>query len=151
VEDDLQKLFDRIEHSRMRRAVKQHTDCKGRLLYLERWLKAPLQGEDGSLAERTAGTPQGGVGSPLLATLFRHYGCAKGMVRSVPDHPWARDADDGVGHWRTEAAARHLLVARDERLKACGLRLHPDKTRIISWKDDDRRGTYPETRVDCLG
>jgi RNA-directed DNA polymerase len=61
VEYDIQKLFDSIEHSLMLRAVKHHTDCKWLLLYIERWLKAPMQGEDGKLIERTAGTPQGGV------------------------------------------------------------------------------------------
>jgi RNA-directed DNA polymerase len=151
VEYDIQKLFDSIEHSLMLRAVKHHTDCKWLLLYIERWLKAPMQGEDGSLVERTAGTPQGGVVSPLLANLFLHYVFDKWMVRTFPDQPWARYADDGVVHCRTEAEAKHLLVALDERFKACGLRLHPDKTRIIYCKDDDRRGTYPETRFDFLG
>jgi RNA-directed DNA polymerase len=151
VEYDIQKLFDSIDHSLMLRAVKHHTDCTWLLLYIERWLKAPMQEEDGKLVERTAGTPQGGVVSPLLANLFLHYVFDKWMVRTFPDHPWARYADDGVVHCRTEAEATHLLGALDERFKACGLRLHPDKTQIIYCKDDDRRGTYPETRFDFLG
>lgn len=151
VEYDIQKLFDSIEHSRMRRAVKQHTDCTWLLLYSERWLQAPMQGEDGSVVERTAGTPQGGVVSPLLANLFLHYVFDKWMVRAFPDHAWARDADDGVVHCRTEAEARHLLAALDARFNAGGLRLHPDKPRGMYCKDDDRRGTYPETRCDFLG
>jgi RNA-directed DNA polymerase len=151
VEYDSQKLFDSIEHALMLRAVKHHTACKWRLLYIERGLKAPLQGEDGSLVERTAGTPQGGVGRPLLANLLLHYGFDKWLVRTFPNQPWARYADDGVGHCRTAAEARHLLAALDARGKACGLRLHPDKPRIMYCKDDDRRGTYPETRFDCLG
>jgi RNA-directed DNA polymerase len=151
VEYDIPKLFDSIEHSLMLRAVQHHTDGTWLLLYIERWLKAPMQGKDGNLVERTAGTPQGGVVSPLLANLFLHYVFDKWMVRTCPAHPWARDAEDGVVHCRTEAEARPLLVALDERCKACGLRLHPDKTRIIYGKDEDRRGTYPETRFDVLG
>lgn len=110
-----------------------------------------MQGEDGQLIERTAGTPQGGVVSPLLANLFFHYVFDKWMDRTFPDQPWARYADDGVVHCRTEAEARYLLAALQERFKACGLALHPDKTRIVYCKDDDRRGEYPETRFDFLG
>jgi RNA-directed DNA polymerase len=151
VEYDIQKLFDSIDHSLMLRAVKHHTDCKWLLLYIERWLKAPMQGEDGQLIERTAGTPQGGVVSPLLANLFLHYVFDKWMDRTFPDHPWARYADDGVVHCRTEAEAGQLLAALQERFKACGLALHPDKTRIVYCKDEDRRGEYSETRFDFLG
>jgi RNA-directed DNA polymerase len=151
LEYDIQRLFDSIGHSLMLRAVKHHTDCKWLLLYIERWLTAPMQQEDGSLVERTAGTPQGGVVSPLLANLFLHYVFDKWMVRTFPGHPWARYADDGVVHCRTEAEAKHLLAALGERFQACGLGLHPEKTRIIYCKDDDRRGTYPETRFDFLG
>ena len=148
---DIQKLFDRIGHSRMLRAVKPHPDCKWRRRDIERWRTAPLQQEDGSRVERTAGTPQGGVVRPLLANLFLHYVFDKGRVRTFPGQPWARDADDGVVHGRTEAEAKHLLAALGERFQACGLGLPPEKTRIISCKADDRRGTDPETRVDFLG
>lgn len=151
VEYDIQKLFDTIDHTLMLRAVKHHTDCKWVLLYIERWLTAPMQLEDGSCVARTAGTPQGGVVSPLLANLFLHYGFDQWMLRTFPQHPWARYADDGVVHCRTEAEALHLLAALGERFKTCGLALHPDKTRVIYCKDDDRRGTYPETRFDFLG
>jgi RNA-directed DNA polymerase len=151
VEYDIQRLFDEIDHALMLRAVTHHTDCKWLLLYIERWLKAPMQREDGSLVARTAGTPQGGVASPLLANLFLHYVFDKWMARTFPRYPWARYADDGVVHCRTEGEARHLLEALGERFQACGLRLHPEKTRIIYCKDDDRRGTYPETQFDFLG
>lgn len=151
VEYDIQRLFDEIDHALMLRAVAHHTTCTWLLLYIERWLKAPMQREDGSLVERTAGTPQGGVVSPLLANLFLHYVFDKWMARTFPRYPWARYADDGVVHCRTEGEARHLLEALGERFQACGLRLHPEKTRIIYCKDDDRRGTYPETQFDFLG
>jgi RNA-directed DNA polymerase len=151
VEYDIPKLFDSIEHTLRLRAVKYHPDWKWLLLSSERGLTAPMQREDGSCVARTAGTPPGGVVRPLLANLFLQYGFDKGMGRTFPQPPWARYADDGVVHGRTEAEAKHLLAALAERFKTCGLGLHPDKTRIIYGKDDDRRGTYPETRCDFLG
>jgi len=61
---DTQAYFDSIDWELMLRAVRQHTDCRWVLLYVERWLKAPVQMEDGSIVPRTAGTPQGGVTTP---------------------------------------------------------------------------------------
>ena len=58
------------------RAVRKHTACPWALLYIDRWLKAPMQMADGSLIGRERGTPQGGVISPLLANLFLHYGAS---------------------------------------------------------------------------
>jgi RNA-directed DNA polymerase len=151
VEYDIQRLFDSIEHTRMLQAVKHHTDCKGLLLYIERWLKAPRQMEDGSLVARTAGTPQGGVASPLLANLFLHDVFDQWMARTFPQHPWARYADDGVVHGRTEGEAQQLREALHARFKECSLALHPEKTQIVSCKDDDRRREYPKTQFDVLG
>ena len=70
-----------------------------------------------------------------MANLFLHYVFDKWMDRTFPDHPWARYADDGVVHCRTGVEARQLLAALQERFKACGLALHPDKTRIVYCKD----------------
>jgi RNA-directed DNA polymerase len=151
VEYDSHTLFDSSDHALRRRAVTHHTDGTGLRLYIERGLNAPRQGEDGPRIERTAGTPQGGVVSPWLANLFRHDVCDNWMDRTFPDHPWARYAADGGGHCRTEAEARPLLAALQERFKACGLALPPDQTRIVYGQDDDRRGDYPETRCDLLG
>jgi group II intron reverse transcriptase/maturase len=58
---DVQTYFDSLDWELMLKAVRQHTDCRWVLLYVERWLKAPVQMEDGSIVPRTAGTPQGGV------------------------------------------------------------------------------------------
>src|SRR5262245_27933336 len=93
----------------------------------------------------------GGVRSPLLANLFLHDVFDKWMDRTFPARPWARYADDGVVHCRTEAEARQLRAALQERFKACGLARHPDTTRIVYCKDDDRRGESPEARFDFLG
>ena len=65
LEFDIKGLFDNIRHDLLMRAVKTHTDCKWLLLYIERWLKAPFQMEDGRIIQRRSGTPQGGVIAPL--------------------------------------------------------------------------------------
>jgi len=151
LEFDIKGLFDNIDHGLLLRAVRTHTDCKWLILYIERWLKAPFQTEDGQVIDRNAGTPQGGVISPLLSNLFLHYVFDLWMKRNRPQNPWARYADDGVAHCRTKGEAEELLKQLHRRFRECGLELHPDKTRIVYCKDDDRRGDYPETKFDFLG
>lgn len=151
LEFDIKGLFDNIDHDLLMRAVKAHTDCKWLLLYIERWLKAPFQMEDGRIVERRSGTPQGGVISPVLSNLFLHYVFDRWMERHFPKNPWARYADDAVAHCRTKTEAEGLLERLHKRFKECGLGLHPEKTRIVYCKDDDRRGDYPEIKFDYLG
>ena len=109
LEFDIKGLFDNIAHDLLMRAVKTHTDCKWLLLYIERWLKAPFQLEDGRIIERRSGTPQGGVISPVLSNLFLHYVFDKWMERNFLKNPWARYADDAVAHCRTKTEAEGLL------------------------------------------
>ena len=151
LEFDIKGLFDNIEHDLLMKAVKHHTRNKWILLYIERWLKAPFQQNDGTQLERTKGTPQGGVISPVLANLFLHYVFDKWMERNYPQHPFCRYADDGITHCRTEAEAKLLLKSLDVRFKECGLELHPEKTKIVYCKDDDRRGEYSDISFDFLG
>jgi len=151
LEFDIKGLFDNIDHDLLMRAVRKHTDCKWMLLYIERWLKAPFQGEEGIWVERTKGTPQGGVISPLLANLFLHYVFDKWMERNYPQVPFCRYADDGVVHCGAESEAGLMKEVLESRFKECNLELHPEKTRIIYCKDDDRRGEHPHTRFDFLG
>lgn len=73
VEFDIKGLFDNIDHELLLRALRKHCEEKWILLYVERWLVAPLAGKDGALSPRTRGTPQRGVISPLLANLVLHY------------------------------------------------------------------------------
>lgn len=115
------------------------------------WLKAPFKMKDGSIVERTSGTPQGGVISPVLANLFLHYTFDKWMERNQPQTPWARYADDGVVHCRTQKEAEMLHHRLEQRFKECGLELHPDKTRIVYCKDDIRSENHSETSFDFLG
>lgn len=133
------------------RAIRKHTDSRWVILYIERWLKAPLQTVEGKLVNREKGTPQGSVVSPVLANLFLHYVFDRWMEKNAPKLPWARYADDGLVHCHTKEEAEQMLQRLRERFAACGLELHPDKTRIVYCKDDDRRGPYPETSFDFLG
>jgi group II intron reverse transcriptase/maturase len=148
---DIKGFFDSIDWALLLRAVRKHTDCKWVLLYIERWLKAPVQLEDGSLIHRERGTPQGGVISPLLANLFLHYAFDKWMERSYPHVPFERYADDGICHCRSRAEAEGLRVAMERRFAECGLELNLQKTRVVYCKDDNRRGDYPEQKFDFLG
>jgi RNA-directed DNA polymerase len=133
------------------KAVRNHTDNPWVILYIERWLKTPFQTKDGTLKARTSGCPQGGVISPVLANLFLHYAFDKWMDRTYPDHPFARYADDGVVHCRTREDAEELYTSLVQRMRECKLEIHPDKTRIVYCKDDDRRENWEETSFDFLG
>jgi RNA-directed DNA polymerase len=148
---DIKGFFDNIDWELMLTAVRAHTDCPWALLYIERWLKAPVQMEDGRIGERTAGTPQGGVISPLLANLFLHYAFDAWMTREFPRIPFERYADDAICHGRSEAEARALWRALEARMSACKLTLHPEKTKIVYCKDANRKGDYPNICFDFLG
>ena len=151
LEFDIKALFDNIDHQLLMKAVRKHTDNPWVILYIKRWLTAPFQMPDGTVKERTRGTPQGGVISPILANLFLHYAFDLWMDRNHPDKPFARYADDGVAHCRSMRQAEELHESLKERFAECGLELNPTKTRIVYCKDDDRTGNYPVTRFDFLG
>ena len=138
---DLKAFFDSIPHDLLLKAVSKHTDLAWVLLYVRRWLVAPLQREDGTIVERDRGTPQGSAISPLLANLFLHYAFDRWMAREFPAVAFERYADDAVAHCATEAQARKVLDAIAARMAEVGLELHPDKTRIVYCKDADRRGS----------
>ena len=148
---DLKGFFDSIDWELMLKAVRRHTDCPWVRLYIERWLRSPVQMEDGRIVARTAGTPQGGVISPLLANLFLHYAFDMWMAREFPHIPFERYADDAICHCRTEAEARALWQALESRMADCKLMLHPEKTKIVYCKDANRRGDFPDIRFDFLG
>src|ERR1700730_12797267 len=137
---DIRAYFDSILHELLLKAVRKHTDCAWVLLYIERWLKAPVQLEDGTVVPRTAGTPQGGVISPLLANLFLHYAFDAWMSRNYPYIPFERYADDAICHCKSAEEARALWSALQDRFAACKLVLHPEKTKIVYCKDANRRG-----------
>ena len=148
---DVKGYFDSIDWELLLKAVRRHTDCPWVLLYIERWLKAPVQMEDGSVVPRTAGTPQGGVISPLLANLFLHYAFDMWMARTYPHLPFERYADDIICHCKSAEEARALWGALADRFAACKLVLHPQKTKIVYCKDANRRGEFPSQSFDFLG
>ena len=151
VDLDVKAFFDSVSWNLMLKAVERHTDQKWVLLYVERWLKAPMLMPDGTLTERTQGTPQGGPISPLLANLFLHYGFDLWMAREYPGCRFERFADDAVIHCVTERQAFEVRNAVAHRFADIGLRLHPDKTKIVFCKDGKRRRDYPETSFTFCG
>ena len=148
---DIRAFFDSIPHSLLLKAVSKHTDLPWVLLYVKRWLEAPLQREDGTIIERDRGTPQGSAISPLLANLFLHYAFDRWLTREFPTVTFERFADDAVVHCKTERQARQVLDAIGRRMAEVGLELHPDKTRIVYCKDSDRKGSYEHEQFNFLG
>jgi RNA-directed DNA polymerase len=148
---DIRACFDSIPHELLLKAVKKHTNCPWVLLYIERWLQAPVQPENDALEPRQKGTPQGSVISPLLCNLFLNYAFDRWMATHHPTIPFERFADDILCHCGSEQQAKTLKESLEQRFAECGLELHPTKTKIVYCKDDDRRGTYPNEKFDYLG
>jgi RNA-directed DNA polymerase len=147
---DIKGFFDSIDHEMMMKAVKWHKPEDWIVLYLKRWLKAPMQnGED--IQKRDRGTPQGGVVSPLLANLYLHYAFDKWMTRKYPNVPFERYADDIVIHCDTKEEAERVRTAIDNRLKECKLTVHPEKTKTVFCRRSRRRGSHKGTSFDFLG
>ena len=151
IELDIKGLFDNIDHELLMKAVELHTDEKWLKLYIRRWLKTPFGTKEGMLTERKSGTPQGGVISPVLANIFLHYAFDVWMERNYPTALFARYADDAIIHCKSEKEAKEIKEALNQRMKQCKLELHPDKTKIVYCKDEDRTEDYPTTQFDFLG
>jgi RNA-directed DNA polymerase len=147
---DVARVFDSVPHDLMVKAVAANTDQPWVLLYVKRWLVAPLQLPDGTVQPRDRGTPQGSAVSPVLANLFMHYAFDQYLAREFPDVQFERYADDAVVHFVTERQAERVKDAVGQRLAELGLHLHPDKTRIVYCKDDKRHGAYEHTSFTFL-
>lgn len=148
---DIRGFFDNLDHGLVMRALRKYTACRWVLLYVERWLTAAAQLEDGTLVARAKGTPQGGVVSPLLANIFLHLAFDNWVRQAYPGLPFERYADDVIVHCRSEEQAQAVKRAIEARLAQCKLELHPDKTKIVYCKDDNRRGSYPNEEFVFLG
>jgi RNA-directed DNA polymerase len=148
---DVQKFFDEVPWDLVLRAVRAVTDCRWVLLYVERWLAAPLARPDGALEQRSKGTPQGSAVSPILANLFMHYAFDTRMGREFPGCPFERYADDAIVHCTTRRQAEHVLSRIAQRMGEVGLTLHPEKTRIVYCKDGRRREEHEHTSFTFLG
>lgn len=92
-----------------------------------------------------------GLVSPILSNLFLHYAFDRWMQRHFADIRFERFADDAICHCKTWAQAQRLRAALERRFAECHLELHPQKTRVVYCKDDDRRGAYPDHSFDFLG
>ncbi len=135
IDVDIKGFFDNINHELMLQLLQQHTHEKWVLMYAERWLKAGVEQEDGSIAARTKGTPQGGVISPLFANIYLHHALDKWMDEVHPHNPFERYADDIVIHCTSKDEAEELLEKLKVRMQQYQLELHPDKTKIVYCKN----------------
>ena len=151
IDVDIKGFFDNISHEIMLELLQQHTQEKWVMLYAERWLKAGVEQEDGSIAARTKGTPQGGVASPLFANIYLHHCFDKWMDEVNPQNPFERYADDIVIHCHSKEEAEQLLSQLKVRMQAFELTLHPDKTKIVYCKNYQRTGTHEHESFMFLG
>ena len=151
IELDVKGLFDNIDHELLMKVVHRHVKEPWICMYIERWLKTPFVLKNGEIIERKAGTPQGGVISPVLANMFLHYVFDMWMKRNFPQAPFERYADDGVVHCKTKEEAVFIKECLTKRFAECRLELHPTKTRIVYCKDKDRTKDEDLTEFDFLG
>ena len=148
---DIKGFFDNIPHELMMRAVCKHAREKWVVLYIERWLKAPAQDEQGRLTERNKGTPQGGIISPLLSNLFLHYAFDSWMAKHHAANRFERFAVDAIVLCRTKEEAERLREAITRRLAECGLEVNLQKTKIVYCKDGDSKGSHEQEKFSFLG
>ncbi|MET3885089.1 RNA-directed DNA polymerase [Chitinophagaceae bacterium OAS944] len=148
---DIKGFFDNIPHDLLMKAVRKHCDCKWMLLYIERWLVAPLQLSDGRIVARTKGVPQGSIIGPVLANLYLHYCMDSWLSKVYPYCPFESYADDAIIHCWTKYDGMRIMKALEERLKQCGLEMHPLKTKLVYCKDSNRNKEHPNVSFDFLG
>ncbi len=151
VDLDIRKFFDSLDFDLTMRAVRRYTKTRWVLLYIERWLRAPVQKDSGTLEPREMGSPQGGVISPLIANVFLHLAFDAWMQQEFPAVWFERYADDILLHCVTEKQAHTVLAAVTARLARCRLEVHSQKTKIVYCKDAKRRGTGAAESFDFLG
>jgi RNA-directed DNA polymerase len=135
---DIQGFFDNVPHGPILRAVRKHTDKPWVLLYVQRWLMAPIQQADGTLVTPDRGTPQGSAISPLLSNLFMHYAFDDWLRRMQPLVRFERYCDDAIVHCVSEKQAQYIKRSIKERLARLGLQLHPKKTKIVHCVQEGR-------------
>lgn len=149
---DIKGFFDNIDHGKLLKAVEKHVSEKWCIMYIKRWLQMPIQTKSGKLVQKNGkGTPQGGVISPLMANLFLHYAMDKWLEQTHPTVKYVRYADDAVLHCKSKVQADYVLRNLGKRMQACGLELHPEKTKIVYCKDYRRQGTHENVKFDFLG
>jgi group II intron reverse transcriptase/maturase len=137
---DIKGFFDNIDHRLMIRALKHFTTAKHILLYVKRWLKAPVQQKDGSIRlNEGKGTPQGGVISPLLANIFLHFAFDTWFEQKFPELRFERYADDIIIHCKHFKQALGVLEMVNARMCQCKLELKREKTNIVYCKGNQKK------------
>lgn len=149
---DIKGFFDNIDHNKLMLALEKHISEKWCLMYIKRWLTAPVQTKTRGLVEKQGkGTPQGGVISPLLANLFLHYAIDKWLEQNHTTVKYVRYADDAILHCKSKVQAEYVLRNLKRRMLECGLELHPEKTKIVYCKDYRRQAEHENVKFDFLG
>lgn len=150
LEVDIRKFFDTLDHAHLRRFI-QHRVRDGVLRGLiGKWLKAGVL-EQGAVRYPAAGSPQGGVISPVLSNIFLHYVLDEWMEQVVKPRLRGkafliRYADDFVIGFTHEQDARRVLAVLPQRLGKYGLAIHPEKTRLISFQEPAKAAYKKDTR-----
>jgi len=149
---DIKEFFDNVNHELLFKALQLHVSEKWMLMYIRRWLEAPVQLPDGTLLSTSGkGTPQGGVISPLLSNLFLHDCIDKWLLIHYPLVKMVRYADDLIICCRTHQEATRLLICIKQRLTDCGLTAHPEKTKVVYCKKSGRNLNGFPVQFDFLG
>lgn len=151
IDMDISKFFDEIDHEFMLKAVAHVMEEKWVMMYVDRWLKMPVQDEEGNNIQKGKGTPQGGVISPLLANLYLHYTLDKWLEKIYPNVCFVRYADDVVVHCSTKEEAEEVLGAISQRLNQVKLSIKESKTKIAYCKDYRRKRNHEVVSFDFLG
>jgi RNA-directed DNA polymerase len=152
IDMDIRKFFDEIDHELMLKAVEHVMEEKWVRMYVERWLKMPIQKKDGTIdSKQGRGTPQGGVISPILANLYLHFTLDVWLTRHYPEVSFVRYADDMVIHCKSKAEAEKVLAAVRQRLAEVRLSIKEEKTQIAYCKDYRRKGRHENVRFEFLG
>lgn len=149
---DISKFFDEVDHDLTLKAVSHVMEEKWVLMYVERWLKMPVQKQDGMVEPKQGkGTPQGGVISPLLANLYLHFAMDKWLSNHYPTVRFVRYADDVVIHCSTHQQAEQVKEALINRLAEVKLRVNESKTHIAYCKDYRRKESHEKVKFEFLG
>jgi len=147
LEVDIQNFFEELDHSHLRSFLDRRVRDGVIRRMIDKWLKAGVMSE-GQVLRRTEGTPQGGVISPLLANIYLHYVLDEWFEAEVQPRLrgagfLVRFADDVIIVCEHESDARRVQEAMTKRLERFGLRVHPQKTRLVRFRRPPYRGLPP--------